>query len=143
MKALRTARCPKDTQPVSRRKCPFLSVFFVNNMIPPGHRPVDPCLSRRVSQGHLAGVLGIFLSYVPFPFLNSSATPSGDSRPWWPPFTFCSLMGDCFADLLFIHGLFPQQEGSFRPFTHSLGNHGRMLHSFTPFTRIHSFRSQE
>ena len=39
-----------------------------------------------------------------------------------------------FTDFLFIHRcFFLQQEGSFRPFTHSLGNHWRMLHSFTPF----------
>ena len=44
-------------------KMPF-SVRFsvVNNRKSPGHRPVDPRLSRRVSQGHRAGVLGIFLS---------------------------------------------------------------------------------
>ena len=29
-----------------------------------GHRPVDPCLSRRVSQGHPAGVPGLFLKFM-------------------------------------------------------------------------------
>ena len=38
--------------------------------------------------------------------------------------------GQC--GFLFIHRLFPQQEGSCGPFTYSLGNHGRTLHSFTP-----------
>ena len=44
-------------------KMPFSVRFsIVNNRKSPGHRPVDPCLSRRVSQGHPAGVPGIFLS---------------------------------------------------------------------------------
>ena len=38
---------------------------------------------------------------------------------------------------------FPQQESSFCPSTYSLGNQGRMLHSFTPFTRIYSLHSHE
>ena len=59
------AGCPWDTRPVSRQKCPFLSVFsIVNNKKSLGHRPVDPCLSRRVSQGHPAGVPGIFLEFM-------------------------------------------------------------------------------
>ena len=40
---------------------PF-SVCVANDRKSLGHRPVDPCLSRRVSQGHPAGVPGIFLS---------------------------------------------------------------------------------
>ena len=44
-------------------KVPFSVRFsIVNNRKSPGHRPVDPCLSRRVSPGHPAGVPGIFLS---------------------------------------------------------------------------------
>ena len=35
------------------------------------------------------------------------------------------------------------EEGSFCPCTCSLGNHGRMLHSFSPFTRMHSLHSCE
>ena len=49
---------------------------------------------------------------------------------------FSLFTGEWFTDLLFIHGFFPQKDGSFCPFTHSLGNHRQMLHSFTPFTRI-------
>ena len=56
---------------------------------------------------------------------------------------FSPSTGEWFTDCLFIHGLFPQQEGSFCPFIYSLGNHGRMLHSFTPVTRIHSLHSCE
>ena len=49
------------------------------------------------------------------------------------------FMGIWFTDFpSFTVSFFPQQEGSFCPFTHSLGNHRPMLHSFTPFTRIHS-----
>ena len=48
-----------------------------------------------------------------------------------------------FTDFLFIHGFFSQQEGSFCPFTYSLGNHGRILHLFTPFTQIHALHSCE
>ena len=53
---------------MSRQKGPFSVNFpIVKNRKFPGHRPVDPCLSRRVSQGHPAGVPGIFLSLcVPF-----------------------------------------------------------------------------
>ena len=51
---------------------------------------------------------------------------------------FSPFTGEWFTDFLFIHGSFPQQEGSFCALTHSLGNHGRMLHSFTLFTRIPS-----
>ena len=49
--------------------------------------------------------------------------------------------GEWFTDFLFIHGLFPQPEGSFCPFTSSLVNHGRTLHTFTPFTRIRSIHA--
>ena len=50
--------------------------------------------------------------------------------PWWPPFTFLrsrangSLISSSFTVFL------RQQEASFRSFTQSLGNYGRMLHSF-------------
>ena len=37
---------------------------LVNNSKSLGHRPVDPCLSRRVSQGHPAGVPGISLKFM-------------------------------------------------------------------------------
>ena len=47
---------------------------------------------------------------------------------------FSPFTDQWFTDFIFIHRLFPQQEGSFCPFTCSLGNHGRTLHSFTPFT---------
>ena len=44
-------------------KMPFSGRFsIVDNRKFLGHRPVDPRLSRRVSQGHAAGVPGIFLS---------------------------------------------------------------------------------
>ena len=56
---------------------------------------------------------------------------------------FSLFTDEWFTDFLFIQGLFPQQEGSFCPFTNSLGNHGRMLHSFTPFPRVHSLHSRE
>ena len=55
--------------------CPF---SIVHNRKSLGHRPVDSCLCRRVSQGHTAGVPGIFLSLSAlfFPenycFLNSN-----------------------------------------------------------------------
>ena len=56
--------------PVSRQKWPFLSVFFRKQQEIFGtHRPADPCLSRRVSQGHPAGVPGIFLDFM-CPFLS-------------------------------------------------------------------------
>ena len=56
---------------------------------------------------------------------------------------FSPFTGGCFTDFLLIQGFFPQQEGSFCPFTYSLGNHSRMLHSLTPFTRIHSLHPCE
>ena len=51
-------------------KRPF-SVNFstVNNRKSLGHRPVDPCLSRRVSLGHPAGVPAILLKFM-CPFLS-------------------------------------------------------------------------
>ena len=50
---------------------PFaVSFSILNNRKSAGHRLVDPCLSRRVSQRHPAGVPGIFLVYVPFSFLK-------------------------------------------------------------------------
>ena len=72
---------PWDTRPVSRQACPFLSVFsIVNNRKSPGHRPVDPSLSRRVSQGHPAGVLGIFLSLCALFFPDSTPFYLGNSE---------------------------------------------------------------
>ena len=70
LKAPWMAGCPRDTRPVSRQNCPLNSVRFsiVNNRKCLGHRPVDPCLSRRVSQGHPAGVPGFFLSLCAFFF---------------------------------------------------------------------------
>ena len=51
-------------------KMPFsVRLSIANNRKSPGHRPVDPCLSRRVSQGHPAGVPGIFLKFM-CPFLS-------------------------------------------------------------------------
>ena len=58
----------------------------------------------------------------------------------------CSFTGECFTDLLFNHTFFRGKD-SRRPVlsihNDSLGNHGRKLHSFTPFTPIHSLRSRE
>ena len=56
-------------------KMPFPVRFSIaNNRKLPGHRPVDPCLSRRVSQGHPAGVPGVLLSLCAlfFPELSHS-----------------------------------------------------------------------
>ena len=63
-------RVSLDTRPVVPAKMPFSVRFsIVNNRKPLGHRPVDPCLSRRVSQGHPAGVPGIFLKFM-CPFVS-------------------------------------------------------------------------
>ena len=84
----------------------------VNNRKSLGHRPVDPRLSRRVSQGHPAGVPGIFLKFM-CPFLSWSIefNPNNSRTAWniwqkanqtsrqltdncptsrWFPFEFCS-----------------------------------------------------
>ena len=50
--------------PVSWQNCP-VSFSIKNNRTSLGHRPVDPCLSRQVSQGHPAVV------YVPFSLLKN------------------------------------------------------------------------
>ena len=55
---------------------------------------------------------------------------------------FSLFTGEWFSDFLFIHGLFPQQEGSFCPFTSCFCNHRRMLNSVTRLTRVHSLHSQ-
>ena len=68
-------------------KMPFFVRFsIVNNRKPLGHRPVDPCLSRRESQGHPAGVPGIFLSLCALFFPESerrldAGTPGSVLRP--------------------------------------------------------------
>ena len=61
-----TSGCPWDTL------CPGEngSSSIVNNRKFLGHRPVDPCLSRRVSQGHPAGVPGSFLGLCVRSFRN-------------------------------------------------------------------------
>ena len=45
---------------LSRQKGPFLSFSTVNNRKSLGHRPVDPCLSRRVSQGFFVILCAFF-----------------------------------------------------------------------------------
>ena len=61
-----TAGCPRHTRPVSRQNALFCQFFYGKQQEihgkSMGHRPVDPCLSRRVSQKHPAGVPRIFLS---------------------------------------------------------------------------------
>ena len=51
-------------------KRPFLSGFYRQEKERKalGHQPVDPCLSRWVSQGHPAGLEGIFFSLCAFFF---------------------------------------------------------------------------
>ena len=57
------AGCPWKTPAGVPAKMPFSVRFSIlHNKKSLGHGPVDPCLSRRVSQGHPAGVPGIFLS---------------------------------------------------------------------------------
>ena len=64
------------------------------------------------------------------------------SRTEWPPFT--SLRSwEWFTDYLFIHGFFPATRRLLVSITYSLGNHGRMLPSFTPFTQTPSLHSRE
>ena len=75
-----TAGCPCGTRPMSQQKLPFSVNFpIVNNRKFLGHRPVDPCLSRRVSLGHPAGVPAIFLSLYAF-FYFLSFRPEGPGR---------------------------------------------------------------
>ena len=45
----------------------FVSFYILNNRKSLWHRPVDPCLSRRVCQGHPAGVPAISLCGFFFP----------------------------------------------------------------------------
>ena len=63
------AGCPWDAWPVSRHKnALFFPVFYAKQQGSLGHRPVDPCLSRRVSQEHPAGVPRIVLVLCAFFF---------------------------------------------------------------------------
>ena len=48
---------------------------------------------------------------------------------------FSRITGEWSTDFLIIHLFCLQREDSFCPFTYSLGDHGRTLHSLTPFTR--------
>ena len=72
--------CPGDTRLVSRQQGSFSVRFsIVNNRKCLGHRPVDPYLSRRVSQGHPTGVPRIFFILCAFFFPESKG--------------YCSLRG--------------------------------------------------
>ena len=62
------AGCPWDTRPASRQISVCFSIAINRKSL--GHRPADPRLSRRVSQGHPAGVPGIFLSLCALFFLD-------------------------------------------------------------------------
>ena len=55
----------------------------INNRKSLGHRPVDLCLPRRVSQEHRAGVPGIFL-FKSMSFSNCAASP-GQGRALYGP----------------------------------------------------------
>ena len=44
---------------------------------------------------------------------------------------FCPFPAECFTDFLFSGFFFQQKEGMAYSFTHSLGNHGRVLHTFS------------
>ena len=74
---------------VSRQKCPFLSVLSIaNNRKSLGQQLVDPYLSRRVSQGHPAGVRGFLLSLRAFLFPELLVQLSGEvqfrCKTSWP-----------------------------------------------------------
>ena len=82
-----------------------LSVIYnIPNRKSLGHRPVDPCLSRRVAQGHPAGVPGIFLELM-CPFLSrlllcsNRVTPKRRRTPicgslWLPEKIFVSFFSE-------------------------------------------------
>ena len=108
----------------------------------PNFREPSEFLSERFSQRWIPKLQ---FWYPPLRFGSQHRTPK-------PPFLLVSgkttiivatihpspFTGKWFTDFLFIHSFSSQQEGSFHPFTHSLGHHGRMLHSLTPFKQVHS-----
>ena len=86
LKAPWRAGWPWDTRPVSWQNALFCQFFKGNweSRGDPGTPARRRCLSRRVSQGHPAGVLRIFLSLCALVFSDSSAFRDTQSAsPWW------------------------------------------------------------